>query len=142
MKITSGTQINNVQRKWYLIDVKDQIIGRAATKIAEKLIGKNKTNYVPYLDMGNYVVVVNAAQSKTTGNKEKLKKYRRHSGYPGGLKELTLEKLRMKNPTTALKNAVKGMLPDNKLKSKIIKRLYIFADDKHPYADQIKKYAN
>jgi len=119
------------------VDAKDQILGRLATKIARLLSGKDKVEYVPYLDLGDNVVVINAAEVAVTGKKEKQKIYYRHSGYPGGLKAETLEELRRRRPEEILRRAVKGMLPKNKLQKPMLKRLHIFADEKHPYKNRL-----
>ncbi len=125
-----------VERKWHLIDVKDQILGRSATKIARLLSGKDKVEYVPYLDIGDHVVVINAAEVAVTGKKERQKTYYRHSGYPGGLKAETLRELREKRPEEIIRRAVKGMLPKNKLQKPMLKRLHIFAGSAHTFKDK------
>lgn len=122
-----------IQRKWHLFDAKDKILGRLATQIAHILMGKNKPDFVPWQDRGDYVVVVNAERVKVSGRKEKQKVYFRHSGSPGGLKEETLEKLRQRRPEEIIIKAVKNMLPDNKLKRGRLQRLKIFAGEEHPY---------
>jgi len=129
--------MSNIKRSWHLVDAKDQILGRLATKIARLLSGKDKVEYVPYLDLGDNVVVINAAEVAVTGRKEKQKIYYRHSGYPGGLKAETLEELRQRRPEEILRRAVKGMLPKNKLQKSMLKRLHIFAGDKHPYKNRL-----
>lgn len=142
-KLTRPTRKNQVKRAWHLIDVKGKILGRASTEIAQKLRGKHKSYFRPYLDGGDYVVVINAHKVKVSGKKEAKKIYYRHSGYPGGLKEETLEKLRQRRPTEIIRRSVYGMLPKNKLRSKMITRLKIYEDDKHPYGDRFKsQYAN
>ena len=135
---TLSLKAKDIRRDWHLFDAQGQILGRLSTKIATFLQGKNKTNYVPYLDCGDYVVVVNAKEILVSGRKEKQKKYYRHSGYPGGLKEETLEKLRARKPQEIIIHAVKGMLPKNKLAARMLKKLFVFADDKHPYEDKFK----
>jgi len=130
---------NDIKREWHLVDVKGEILGRIASKIATKLIGKEKVNYSRHIDSGDYVIVINAKEVKVTGKKEKGKIYRSHSGYPGGLKEIRYDKLISEHPTRVIELAVKGMLPDNRLKDKRMSRLKIFAGDKHPYEDKIKK---
>lgn len=132
------TREKDIKREWHLIDVKEEILGRISTKIASLLMGKGKPYYVRNLDCGDFVVVVNAKDVKTTGKKETLKKYYRYSGYPGGLKSETLSDLRKRNPGEIVRHAVSGMLPQNKLKSRMLKRLYIFADENHPYENQLK----
>jgi len=132
------TKKSEIKRGWHLLDAKNQILGRLATKIAQLLMGKNKPYFVRHLDCGDYVVVVNAKEVKVTGKKEKQKQYYRYSGYPGGLKKETLEHLRRRFPEKIIIEAVKGMLPQNKLKDKMLGRLFVFADDNHPYKDKFK----
>ena len=127
-----------VVREWHLIDAKDAVLGRMASKVATLLMGKHKVDYAPHLDMGDYVVAINAQNVKVTGNKEKQKTYYRHSGYPGGFKEIKLAKLRKEQPEKIIELAVKRMLPTNKLKDKRMARLKVFADDKHPYSDKFQ----
>ncbi len=138
MKLTKSTKLNEITREWHLIDVKNKILGRSASDIALLLMGKNKPNFVRNLDIGDYVVVVNAKSVKTTGKKETLKKYFRHSGYPGGFKAETLTELRNRKPEEIIKHAVAGMLPQNKLKASMLKRLYIFAEENHTYKERFK----
>jgi len=130
--------MSNIKRSWHLVDAKDQILGRVATKIARLLTGKDKVEYVPYLDGGDHVVVVNAKEVAVTGKKEKQKTYYRYSGYPGGLKAETLRELRERRPEEILRRAVKGMLPKNKLQKSMLKRLYIFTNSEHPYKEKFK----
>ena len=122
---------SEIERKWYVIDVADQILGRVATEIATVLRGKHKPEYTPFLDTGDYVIVVNADKIKVSGNKEKDKIYRRHSGYPGGLKEVTLGEVRAKHPERIIKQAVKGMLPKNALGRQMLKKLKVYAGPEH-----------
>ena len=139
MKQTKTPKLNEIKREWHLIDVKDKILGRSSSEIAGFLMGKNKPYFVRNLDIGDYVVVINAKDVKVTGKKEKLKKYYRHSGYPGGFKSETLEELRSRDPGEIIKHAVSGMIPQNRLKSKMLKRLYIFQSEEHNYKDKFKK---
>lgn len=127
---------NQIKHDWHLIDVRGETLGRISTKIAGFLMGKSKSYFVANLDCGDYVVVVNAKEVKVSGNKEKNKKYRRHSGYPGGFREETLGELRARKPTEIIKHAVSGMLPDNKLKDIMLGRLFIFGDEKHDYDEK------
>ena len=127
---------SEMERNWFLVDAKNKILGRMAVKIATVLMGKNKPTYAPEADRGDFVVVINAEKIKVTGNKKKDKVYYKHSGYAGGLKGITLERLQEKNPTTIIKMAVKGMLPKNKLQAKRMKRLKIYSGDKHPHQAQ------
>ncbi len=127
----------NIQRKWHLIDAKDKILGRTATDIARILIGKNKVNFVPYLDCGDFVVVTNASKVKVSGKKAMQKTYTHHSGYPAGLKVESFQKVMEKHPERIIESAVKGMLPQNKLGKSSFKRLKVFAEDKHPFEKQL-----
>lgn len=135
---TKATKKTEIKRAWHLIDAKGQILGRLATKIATLLVGKNKPYFVPYLDCGDYVVVINAAQVEVSGRKRKQKKYYHHSGYPGGLKEITFADQLAKDPKKIIVHAVSGMLPKNKLRDKRLARLKVFVDEKHPYQDKFK----
>ncbi|MFH0864058.1 MAG: 50S ribosomal protein L13 [Candidatus Gottesmanbacteria bacterium] len=130
------TKISDIKRNWYLIDAKDQILGRLTTQVVTDLMGKNKPYFVRHLDCGDYVVVTNAKDIRVTGKKETQKKYYRYSGYPGGLYTRTLAEQRIKDPTKIIYEAVKGMLPQNKLRDRMLTRLFVFADDKHPYQDK------
>lgn len=121
----------NIQREWHLIDAKDKTLGRLAVEVAKLLRGKNKVNFVPYLDQGDYVVVVNSAKVSVTGKKENQKMYYRHSGYPGGLKSESLGKLRSRRPEEILRHAILGMLPKGSLGRGMITKLYIFAGETH-----------
>ena len=138
MKQTQSTKIKDIKRIWHLIDINDKILGRSASDIALLLMGKNKSNFVRNLDCGDYVVVINAKNVKVTGNKEKLKPYYRHSGYPGGFKKETLSDLRKNKPEEIIRHSVAGMLPQNRLKAKMLKRLYVFANKEHTYEDKFK----
>ncbi len=124
------------QRKWYIIDASGQILGRLASKIADTLRGKHKVEYTPHVDNGDFVVVINAEKIRVTGRKLKQKKYYHHSGYPGGIKEITLEKLLQKKPERVIYNAVKGMLPKNRLSRAQLKKLKIYAGEEHPHSAQ------
>lgn len=124
------------EHKWYLIDASGQVLGRLATQIAMYLRGKHKPEYTPHVDTGDYVVVINAAEIKVTGNKEQEKVYYRHSGYPGGLKEMTFEKLHAKDPTRIIELALKGMLPKNPLGRAMLRKLKVYADAEHPHTAQ------
>ena len=136
--MTTATSSKNIVRAWHIFDVKDQILGRQATTIAKTLMGKGKPYFVKNLDCGDYVVVVNAATVKLTGKKETQKVYNRHSMYPGGFKSESLQELRARKPEEIVRHAVRGMLPDNKLRDSMLKRLYIFAGSEHPYGDKLK----
>lgn len=136
---TNAVSAKSIQRSWHLIDAKNQTLGRIAVGIANILMGKNKVNYVPYLDMGDYVVVTNASGLKVTGRKADQKRYYSHSGYPGGLRTQTYSNMMAGNPQEVLKHAIKGMLPNNKLRNKMLKKLFVFADTNHPYKKQLKQ---
>ena len=133
---TTYPKKESVKRAWHIVDAKDKVLGRLATKIASLLKGKHKTDYSPHLDMGDGVVVLNAGKIRVTGKKPEQKIYKRFSGYPGGLHTETYEKLIKRKPTDILHRAVKGMLPKNKLGSTMIKRLKLYVDDKHPHEAQ------
>ncbi|MFN4212678.1 MAG: 50S ribosomal protein L13 [Microgenomates group bacterium] len=137
---TKSKSATNIKREWYLIDVEGKIFGRIVPEIAKLLQGKHKVDYVPYLDCGDYVVVINASKVKVTGKKYATKKYTYYSGYPGGLKEINFQTLLKKNPSEVIKRAVSGMLPKNKLRDQRLKRLFVFAEEKHPYGDKIRNY--
>ena len=130
---------SEMSRNWHFIDARGKVFCRFATVISEKLMGKHKTNYVPHMDNGDYVVVVNAKELVITGRKKDQKVYTRYSGYPGGLKKITFEHMMNKDPRKVIKNAVSGMISKNKLRAQRMTRLYIFVDDKHPYAEKFKK---
>lgn len=133
---TYVAKASEIEQKWYVVDVKDKVLGRVATEIASVLRGKHKPEYTPFLDTGDYVIVVNADQIKVTGKKEHEKTYRRHSGYPGGLKEVTLGEVRAKHPERILKQAVKGMLPKNALGRQMLKKLKVYAGPDHNHQAQ------
>lgn len=135
MNKTYATKAGDIERKWHLLDAKNQILGRLATRAAGLLIGKDKVNYAPYLDGGDYVVVINASEVAVTGKKGEKKVYYRHSGYPGGLKAETLKALMKRDPRKVVRNAVWGMLPKNKLGRKMITRLYVYPDEKHAHKE-------
>ncbi len=125
-----------IKRDWYVVDAAGKTLGRLASKIAQVLRGKHKPIYTPHVDTGDFVIVINADKIVLTGNKEKQKKYYRHSGYPGGMTEITYEELRLKEPEFIIKKAVKGMIPHNKLGKKMIKKLKVYAGDEHPHQAQ------
>ena len=139
MSKTRPTKAKEITRSWHLIDAEDKILGRLSTQISLLLMGKSKPYFSPHLDCGDYVVVINSSKVKVSGNKSKQKLYRRHSGYPGGFKEITFEKQMEKDPRKVVRHAVSGMLPKNKLRSRRMARLKIFKDEKHSYRDKFKK---
>lgn len=136
---TKPVSEKDIKRNWHLIDVSDKVLGRITPEIARFLQGKHKRDYVAYLDMGDYVVVINAIKVKLTGKKVEAKEYTRFSGYPGGLKRISFKTMLKDKPAEIIKHAVSGMLPKNKLRERRLTRLFIFADNKHPYADKFKK---
>ena len=136
MTKTYSIKASDIKREWHVVDAQDQILGRMATKIAGLLMGKHKPLFARNMDVGDFVVVVNADKVRFTGNKERKKVYYRHSGYPGGLKSITLEKLMQKDPTRVIEHAVKGMLPKNRLQARMMTRLRIYTGDSHPHEGQ------
>lgn len=137
-QMTEPTRTKDIKRGWHLVDVKGQILGRQAVEIAHKLMGKGKGYFANNMDCGDYVVVINAKEVRTTGKKELLKKYTNYSGYPGGLRTRTLKEMRANSPTEIITHAVSGMLPKNKLRAQMLKRLYVFADENHKYSDKLE----
>ena len=128
-----------INREWYLIDASTLPLGKLAVVIADKLMGKSKVTYTPHIDNGDYVIVINAKNIQVTGNKMTDKHYYRHSGYPGGLKDLKLEEIIEKDPAVAIKHAVKGMLPKNKLAAARLARLRVFDGPEHTHVAQNPK---
>ena len=135
---TYSTKASDIKREWHVIDASDKILGRVATQAASLLMGKHKPIFCHHLDTGDYVVVINAEKVRVTGNKAKQKFYYRHSGYPGGLKSVSLEKMLQTHPTRVIEYGVKGMLPQNRLRASMMKRLRVHAGDTHPYQGQTK----
>lgn len=129
----------DIKREWWLIDASTLPLGKLAVVIADKLMGKSKVTYTPHIDNGDYVVVINAKNLKVTGEKMTQKKYYRHSGFPGGLTELKLEEVIEKNPAVAIEEAVKGMLPKNKLSADRMARLRVFSGAEHAHTAQNPK---
>jgi large subunit ribosomal protein L13 len=127
---------SKVARAWHLIDADNKVLGRVASETARILMGKNKPIYTPFLDTGDHVVVINASKIRLTGRKEEQKLYRRHTGYPGGLIETSAKKVRANHPTRMVEDAVAGMLPKTKLGKHMIKKLKVYAGDKHPHQAQ------
>ncbi len=125
-----------VTRAWHVIDAKDAVLGRVASRAAMLLMGKHKTMYVPSLDTGDHVVIINAAQVKLTGGKESQKVYRRHTGYPGGLIETGARKMRQTRPERMLELAISGMLPKTKLGKQMYRKLNVYAGEHHPHQAQ------
>ena len=125
-----------VKREWYVVDAGEKVLGRIATEIASRLRGKHKPEYTPHVDTGDHVVVVNAARVKVTGRKTSDKIYHRHSGYPGGLRSMSFEKLQERAPGRAIELAVKGMLPRGPLGRAMFRKLHVYAGATHPHAAQ------
>ncbi|ORJ59507.1 50S ribosomal protein L13 [Geothermobacter hydrogeniphilus] len=136
---TKAAKPATVQKNWFVVDLEGKVLGRAAAQIAHVLRGKHKPIYTPHVDTGDFVVVLNADKVKLTGNKLAAKTYYRHSGFPGGLKEITAEKLLEKKPEELIKAAVKGMLPKNKLGRQMFRKLKVYAGAEHPHAAQQPK---
>ncbi len=132
-------QPRKITRQWHLIDAKGEVLGRISTQIARMLMGKNKVDYAPQADMGDNVVVINCEKVKVTGNKASQKKYFRHSGYPGGFREVTYQKMMEEHPERIIELAVKRMLPENRLRDKRMIRLHVLVGERNPYQDKFKK---
>lgn len=133
---TVSMRAEDVRRNWIVIDAQDQVLGRLATEVARRLRGKHKAEYTPHVDTGDFVVIINADKVRVTGNKMTDKMYWRHSGYPGGIKSISFEKLRAEHPTRPIEKAVKGMLPRNPLGRAMFRKLKIYAGAEHPHAAQ------
>jgi len=136
---TYMAKTDDVDRQWYVVDATDKTLGRLATRIAEVLRGKNKPTYTPHVDTGDFVVVINAEKIHLTGKKWEQKKYYRHSGFPGGIKEMTYGKLVQRKPEFIIKKAVKGMIPHNKLGDQVFSKLKVYAGPEHPHQAQQPK---
>ena len=136
---TQVAKQSEVNRSWFVVDMDDQVLGRAATEIARILRGKHKPIYTPSVDTGDFVIVVNAEKLKLTGNKLADKKYYHHTGFPGGIRSITAEKLIEKKPEELVIKAVKGMLPKNKLGRQMIKKLKVYSGGEHPHSAQQPK---
>ncbi len=134
--MTASTKADQIQRTWHLVDVGGKVLGRIAGDIAKKLMGKSKPYFVRNLDCGDFVVVTNAKSVVVTGKKEKQKMYGNYSGYPGGLKQKALWQMRAEKPTEIIRSAVFGMLPKNKIRDRLITRLYIYPAAHHPYGSK------
>jgi large subunit ribosomal protein L13 len=139
MQKTWNAKTGEVPREWYVVDAEGKTLGRLSTRIADTLRGKDKPQYTPHTDTGDFVVVVNAEKIAVTGNKMDEKMYYRHSGYPGGLKERTLREQLERRPTDVLRKAVKGMLPRNRLARQQLLKLKIYAGPEHPHEAQAPK---
>ena len=136
---TYVTKASDIERQWHIIDASDKVLGRLATRVASLLMGKHKPIFSRNLDTGDYVVIINAEKVRVTGNKTKQKLYYRHSGYPGGLKTISLEKMMQTHPTRVIEYAVKGMLPHNRLGTSMMKKLKVYVGEAHPHLAQTGK---
>ncbi len=138
MNLTQPTKLKEIKREWHLVDVSGKILGRISSHISQFLMGKNKPYFVPHLDCGDYVVVINAVKVAVSGKKQMQKIYMKYSGYPSGLKKKTFREVLEEDPKRIIREAVAGMLPNNKLRASMLKRLFIFTDENHPYGEKIK----
>jgi len=136
---TYSVKVSEIKRDWHVIDATDQVLGRLATRVARLLMGKHKPIFSRNLDVGDYVVIINAEKVRVTGDKAKQKVYYRHSGYPGGLKSITYDKLMQTNPTRVIEHAVKGMLPHTRLGGNMMKKLKVYVGDTHPHLGQTER---
>nr|ADI22175.1 hypothetical protein [uncultured gamma proteobacterium HF0200_24F15] len=136
---TVAVRPQDANHDWYVLDATDQVLGRLATKVAHRLRGKHKPEYTPHVDTGDYIVIINADQIRVTGNKRAQKKRYRHSGYPGGIKEVTLEEELRLYPDRVIVNAVKGMIPRNRLGRAVLTKLRVYAGSEHPHTAQKPK---
>ncbi|KAA3631390.1 MAG: 50S ribosomal protein L13 [Proteobacteria bacterium] len=136
---TYSAKPETVRRDWYVIDATDKVLGRLATEVARRLRGKHKPEYTPHVDTGDYIVLVNADKIRVTGNKSSDKMYYRHTGFPGGIKEISYEKQMAKNPALIIESAVRGMLPKNALGRAMFKKLKIFKGPDHSHQAQQPK---
>ena len=134
--MTKFIRTEDADRKWYLVDAKDQVLGRLATEVARVIRGKHKAVFTPNMDTGDFVVVINADKIKVTGKRESMKTYVRHSGFPGGQRVTSFQEMMQKKPEFVVENAVKGMLPKNRLGRKLIRKLKVYAGDRHPHLAQ------
>ena len=136
MKKTYVAKKEDIKRQWFIVDAKDKVLGRVATKVAAILIGKHKPIFTPHVDTGDGVIVINASKVKITGRKLKQKVYRRYSGYPGGLREVTLETMLARKPETVMKLAVRRMVPQSKLGVVMFRKLKVYAQEQHTHQAQ------
>lgn len=133
---TYSTKASEIERQWHVIDASDKILGKLATEAAKLLMGKHKPMFTRHLDTGDFVVVINAEKVRFTGKKAEQKLYHSHSGYPGGLKTVSLGRLMETNPARVIEHAVKGMLPHNRLGAQMLKKLKVYAGEEHPHLAQ------
>ena len=135
---TYSVKKSDIERQWHVIDASGKVLGRLATQVAGLLMGKHKPMFSRHLDTGDFVVVINADKVRLTGNKARQKVYYRHSGYPGGLKSVSFEKMMQTHPTRIIEHAVKGMLPHNRLGASMMKKLKVYTGDSHPHLAQTR----
>ena len=133
---TYSTKATDIQPQWHVLDASGQILGKLATRAATLLLGKHKPIFTPHLDTGDFVVIINAEKVRVSGGKEEKKRYYRHSGYPGGLKSVSLEEMMQADPTRVIEHAVKGMLPTNRLRAVRMKKLKVYVGEVHPHLAQ------
>ena len=133
---TNYIKAGEVEKKWFLVDAEDKTLGRLSSEVAQILRGKGKANYTPHMDMGDFVIVVNAEKVKLSGKKETKKEYFKHTNYPGGAKTSSVKLMRSKKPEFLLMNSVKGMLPHNRLGKKILEHLKVYSGNEHPHKSQ------
>ena len=136
-KFTTFVKESEIQKKWYLVDAEGKVVGRLASRVAHILRGKHKTAFTPNVDVGDYVIVINAEKVKLLGKRSELKEYFHHTGYPGGATFESLRELLKKKPEFVVRNAVKGMLPHNRLGRRIFKKLKVYAGNNHPHSAQM-----
>jgi large subunit ribosomal protein L13 len=141
-KVTKFVKSSDAEKKWFLVDAQDQVLGRLATKVAGIIRGKNKAIFTPNSDTGDFVVVINAEKVKFTGKRSTLKTYSHHSGYPGGLKTKSLQEIMVSKPEFVVQNAVQGMLPKNRLGKQLIKKLKVYSGNVHPHVAQKPESVN
>lgn len=136
--MASGTKVSatNIRHEWFIVDASGEVLGRLASRVARVLSGKHRASYIPYLDTGDFVVVTNAEKVKLTGVKSDTKVYRRHTGYPGGLKTVPVKEMQAKYPERVIESAVRGMLPKTKLGRKQLKKLKVYRGTRHPHEAQ------
>tara|TARA_B100000401_G_scaffold427034_1_gene358207 strand:- start:158 stop:586 length:429 start_codon:yes stop_codon:yes gene_type:complete len=133
---TTYIKASEIDKKWFIVDATDKTLGRLSSKVAQVLKGKNKPYYTPHMDMGDFVIIINADKVKLTGKKESTKDYFKHTNYPGGAKNISIKILKEKKPEFILMNSIKGMLPHNRLGKKILTHLKVYAGDVHPHTSQ------
>jgi large subunit ribosomal protein L13 len=136
---TYTARIKDIERNWHVIDASDKTLGKLATEAARLLTGKHRPIFTPNLDTGDNVIVINAEKVRVTGNKMKQKHYYRHSGYPGGFKSISLEKMMQDNPARVIEHAVRGMLPHTRLGNQMLKKLRVYTGDSHPHLAQVSQ---